>query len=407
MEITLDIDPTIQTVSADEARLQQMLVNLLSNAFKFSVLPSGLVTDLPNSFPKIGITARWWEGWLALTVWDQGIGIPEDKQCLVFQKFQQMENVLTRRFEGTGASLLLTRHLARLHGGDITFVSQVDVGSQFTILLPPETSNSDSPSTNNDGNSNRLVLIVETSSEAVDWLRNSLADVEYQVVVARSGPEALEKARRLQPCLILLSPDLPMLSGWDVLALLKGDPLTQHTRMVMMKHADEPRIQAHQADGILLKPVKPTELNVFLPHYANLPKSLKFLYLDQNLDDAIINLIQELGHCLLEADDLSQCDVLSKIWQPDLFLLDGDNKLLLLHLETISQLEMLSNLSILIITRSSVAEIDWLKKRFAGLNLHECVGLDLEHLNSNRAEILLSLNQSIIAAINYAQHSSR
>ena len=407
LEITLDIDPTIQTVSADEARLQQMLVNLLSNAFKFSVLPSGLVTDLPNSFPKIGITARWWEGWLALTVWDQGIGIPEDKQCLVFQKFQQMENVLTRRFEGTGASLLLTRHLARLHGGDITFVSQVDVGSQFTILLPPETSNSDSPSTNNDGNSNRLVLIVETSSEAVDWLRNSLADVEYQVVVARSGPEALEKARRLQPCLILLSPDLPMLSGWDVLALLKGDPLTQHTRMVMMKHADEPRIQAHQADGILLKPVKPTELNVFLPHYANLPKSLKFLYLDQNLDDAIINLIQELGHCLLEADDLSQCDVLSKIWQPDLFLLDGDNKLLLLHLETISQLEMLSNLSILIITRSSIAEIDWLKKRFAGLNLHECVGLDLEHLNSNRAEILLSLNQSIIAAINYAQHSSR
>jgi hypothetical protein len=114
-----------------------------------------------------------------------------------------------------------------------------------------------------------------------------------------------------------------------------------------------------------------------------------------------------LWHCLLEADDLSQCDVLSKIWQPDLFLLDGDNKLLLLHLETISQLEMLSNLSILIITRSSVAEIDWLKKRFAGLNLHECVGLDLEHLNSNRAEILLSLNQSIIAAINYAQHSSR
>lgn len=407
LDINLDIDPTIQTISADETRLQQMLVNLLSNAFKFSVLPSGLVGDLPHSSPKIGITVRWWEGWLALTVWDQGIGIPEEKQCLVFQKFQQMENVLTRRFEGTGASLLLTRHLARLHGGDITFVSQVDVGSQFTILLPPETSNSDSPSTNNDGNSNRLVLIVETSSEAVDWLRNSLADVEYQVVVARSGPEALEKARRLQPCLILLSPDLPMLSGWDVLALLKGDPLTQHTRMVMMKHADEPRIQAHQADGILLKPVKPTELNVFLPHYANLPKSLKFLYLDQNLDDAIINLIQELGHCLLEADDLSQCDVLSKIWQPDLFLLDGDNKLLLLHLETISQLEMLSNLSILIITRSSVAEIDWLKKRFAGLNLHECVGLDLEHLNSNRAEILLSLNQSIIAAINYAQHSSR
>jgi len=401
LDINLDIDPTIQTISADEARLQQMLVNLLSNAFKFSVLPSGLVGDLPHNAPQIGITVRWWEGWLAITVWDQGIGIPEDKQSLVFQKFQQMENVLTRRFEGTGSSLLLTRHLARLHGGDITFVSQVDVGSQFTILLPPEPVNPDTQTSRIDGARTRLVLIVETSSEEVEVLRKTLADLDYQVVIARSGTEALEKARRLQPCLILLSPNLPMLSGWDVLALLKGDPVTQHIRMVMMKRADEPRISTHQADGILLKPIKAAELNVFLPHYANIPKSLKFVYLNQNLDDTIIHLLQDLGHCLLEADDLTQCDVLSKIWQPDLFLLDGDNHFLLKHLETISHLEVLANLPILIITRSSVAEIDWLKKRFPSLSLHDCIGLQLEHLDSNRAEILLALHQSITNAVSY------
>jgi signal transduction histidine kinase len=401
LDINLDIDPTIQTISADEARLQQMLVNLLSNAFKFSVLPSGLVGDLPHNAPQIGITVRWWEGWLAITVWDQGIGIPEDKQSLVFQKFQQMENVLTRRFEGTGSSLLLTRHLARLHGGDITFVSQVDVGSQFTILLPPEPVNTDTQTSRIDGARTRLVLIVETSSEEVEVLRKTLADLDYQVVIARSGTEALEKARRLQPCLILLSPNLPMLSGWDVLALLKGDPVTQHIRMVMMKRADEPRISTHQADGILLKPIKAAELNIFLPHYANIPKSLKFVYLNQNLDDTIIHLLQDLGHCLLEADDLTQCDVLSKIWQPDLFLLDGDNHFLLKHLETISHLEVLANLPILIITRSSVAEIDWLKKRFPSLSLHDCIGLQLENLDSNRAEILLALHQSITNAVSY------
>ncbi|WP_271254882.1 ATP-binding protein [Pseudanabaena sp. Chao 1811] len=401
LDINLDIDPTIQTILADEARLQQMLVNLLSNAFKFSVLPSGLVGDLPHNAPQIGITVRWWEGWLAITVWDQGIGIPEDKQSLVFQKFQQMENVLTRRFEGTGSSLLLTRHLARLHGGDITFVSQVDVGSQFTILLPPEPVNPDTQTSRIDGARTRLVLIVETSSEEVEVLRKTLADLDYQVVIARSGTEALEKARRLQPCLILLSPNLPMLSGWDVLALLKGDPVTQHIRMVMMKRVDEPRINTHQADGILLKPIKAAELNIFLPHYANIPKSLKFVYLNQNLDDTIIHLLQDLGHCLLEADDLTQCDVLSKIWQPDLFLLDGDNHFLLKHLETISHLEVLANLPILIITRSSVAEIDWLKKRFPSLGLHDCIGLQLEHLDSNRAEILLALHQSITNAVSY------
>jgi signal transduction histidine kinase/CheY-like chemotaxis protein len=412
LDIRLEIDPSVQSVIADEVRLQQMLVNLLSNAFKFSVLPSELINDTPAVSPQIGISVGWWEGWLALTVWDQGIGIPEDKQCLVFQKFQQIENVMTRRFEGTGSSLLLTRHLARLHGGDITFVSQVDVGSQFTILLPTEPNNPHTKtvkaelaaerSPNQSPKQSQLVLIVETSTEALERLRNMLSDLQYQSVVARTGTEALEKARRLQPCLILLSPNLPMLSGWDVLALLKGDVLTQHIRMVMMKHADEPQLTSHQADGILLKPIKAIALGGFLPDRLSLPKSMKFLYLNQNIPNFAINLFQELGHSLIEADDLNQCDVLCKIWQPDLFLLDGDNELLLTHLDNISQLNLLSDLPILIITRSPISKlngINGLKKGFTKLSLYECMGLDLEQLNTNRAEILLTLNQSITNAM--------
>lgn len=403
LDINLDIDPTAQTIFADETRLQQMLVNLLSNAFKFSLLPSGLVDDLPSVSPQIGITVRWWEGWLAITVWDQGIGIPEEKQCLVFQKFQQVENVLTRRFEGTGSSLLLTRHLARLHGGDITFVSQVDVGSQFTILLPPEPNSPDMQvrqiDQQQDISPSRLVLVVETSTETVEWLRITLADLEYQVIIARSGTEALEKARRLQPCLILLSPDLPMLSGWDVLTLLKGDSMTQHIRMVIIKRANETIISSHQADGILIKPIQAVELSSFLFNSSIAPKSIKFLYLNQNIEDTVINLLQALGHSFVEADDLSQGDVLSKIWQPDLFLLDGDNKLLLKYLENISQLDMLSNLPILIFTRSLSTEIGWLQNRFTKLSLHDCVGLDLDNLATNRAEILRLLHHSITNAV--------
>jgi len=412
LDIHLDIDPTVQTIYADETRLQQMLVNLLSNAFKFSFLPSELVDDLPSVPPQIGVTVRWWEGWLAITVWDQGIGIPEEKQSLVFQKFQQVENVLTRRFEGTGSSLLLTRHLARLHGGDITFVSQVDVGSQFTILLPPETSHNhdqvhfEQLERSMDLRHGRLVLVVETSTEALDWLRNTLADFNYQVVIARSGTEALEKARRLQPCLILLSPDVPMLSGWDVLSLLKGDSVTQHIRVVMMKRADEPKINSHQADGILLKPIKASELSVFLPNYEASPKSLKFLYLNQNLEEGVIELLHDLGHSVLESEDLPQADVLSKIWQPDLFLLNGDNQVLLKCLEDISQLESLSSLPILIITKSAIAEINWLQNRFTNLSLHDCLSLDLDNLDTGRAEVLLALHQSITNAVCYVMSNS-
>jgi CheY-like chemotaxis protein len=285
-------------------------------------------------------------------------------------------------------------------------VSQVDVGSQFTILLPTEPSNPHTktvkvaPTQNR--LSSRLVLIVETSTEALERLRTMLSDLQYQSVVARSGTEALEKARRLQPCLILLSPNLPMLSGWDVLALLKGDVLTQHIRMVMMKHADEPQLSSHQADGILLKPIKAIALSGFLPDYISLPKSMKFLYLNQNIPNFAINLFQELGHSLIEADDLNQCDVLCQILPPDLFLLDGDNELLLTHLDNISQLSVLSDLPILIITRSPISKLDWLKKRFVKLSLYDCAGLDLERLNTNRAEILLTLNQSITNAMCFA-----
>ncbi|PZU97072.1 MAG: hypothetical protein DCE90_08010 [Pseudanabaena sp.] len=404
LDIQLDIEATVQTIVADQTRLQQMLVNLLSNAFKFSFFPSELVDDLPPIPPQIGIKVRWWEGWLALTVWDQGIGIPEEKQCLVFQKFQQVENVLTRRFEGTGASLLLTRHLARLHGGDITFVSQVDVGSQFTILLPPEPNSPvrqskliDASQQQIPHSQSRLVLVVETSTEAVELLRSNLTNLDYQVVIARSGTEALEKARRLQPCLILLSPDVPMLSGWDVLALLKGDSVTRHIKVVMMKRADEPKIHTHQADGILLKPIKPEELNKFLPYYPSIPKSFKIIYLNQNIADPYLHLLQELGHSLIEADNLQQGEVLANIWQPDLFLLDGDSQFLLDHLEQINHLERISDLPILLITKSVIAEINWLQSRFNKLSLHDCVGLDLT--TSDRATILLALHQGIMTIV--------
>jgi CheY-like chemotaxis protein len=248
---------------------------------------------------------------------------------------------------------------------------------------------------------NHLVLVVETSTDVVETLKTILAEFDYQVIVARSGPEALEKARRLQPCLILLSPDVPMLSGWDVLALLKGDPVTQMLRVVMMKHVDEPKITSHQADGILLKPFNKEDLGALLPSYVPAPKSLKCLYLNQTLEEPAIDVLQDLGHCLLEAEDLSQGEALSKIWQPDLLLLNGDHQDLLKNLEDISHLDVLSSLPILIITKSAIVEINWLRNQFSNLNLYDCLGLDLDNLDTARAEILLILHQSITEAMRF------
>jgi signal transduction histidine kinase/DNA-binding response OmpR family regulator len=382
LNIQLDIEPAIVNIVADSAKVQQMLVNLLSNALKFS--------EDTKQQPEVGITVRRWEGWIAFTVWDRGIGIPEEKQHLIFQKFQQLENTLTRRFDGTGLGLVLTRHLARLHGGDVTFVSQVDLGSQFTVLLPPLPPQQFSASKVT-VTSSQLVMVVDNVADDIDKLSTMLTGRGYRAVVARTGTEALEKARRLQPSLILLSPELPVLSGWDVLALLKQDSATSHIRVAMMVGAGDRSRDAQQADDILVKPIESDDLKIFLSHDTILRDPLTIICLGKCQHDEIATHLQELGHRLLEADDVDQGEILTQIWHPNLVLLDCDPKEIFAKLERISRCNSLLSLPILI----GVEGIDRLKLEFPKLNLYSLVS------NPSGQIVEMELNRIVNQAVGY------
>jgi len=377
IEVRLEVDPVAQTIVADGTRLQQMLLHLLSNACKFSTVPPDLISDKPVTKPIVGLSVRHWEGWLAFTVWDQGIGIPEEKQHLVFQKFQQLEHVMTRRFDGTGLGLVLTRHLARLHGGDVTFVSQENVGSQFTILLPPAPPSNNLMAFQVAVAHSRLVLVVESSAQQVEWFVSSLSAWGYRVVVARSGTEAIEKARRLKPCLIMINPSLPMLSGWDVLSLLKCDNTTQGIVMVMVLDAVETPPDHHQADGILRRPLSMTDVSFYLPQYVQPKKRLILIYLRQGLPENLAGLFQQWEYRLLEADNVEQAEVLVKIWQPDGFLLSCRVPHLVEMLHTISRHELLSHLPILLVDAYGFDEVEALRQTFAHLDIHPCNDINL------------------------------
>ncbi len=209
-QVELSIDPAVTTIVADPTRLEQMLGHLLHNACRFT-----------KTVPQVGIRVENWESWIAFTVWDKGIGIAPQDQALIFQKFQQVENPRTRRFDGTGLGLTLTRHLARLHGGDVTFTSEVGVGSEFTILLPPEPpSRPCCP----------LVLIVETNPQQITTIVNAVTGRGFFPVVARSGIEALEKVKQLRPVYIFVNYDLLLLGGQDLYCLLQ-----QHHRSIPVK----------------------------------------------------------------------------------------------------------------------------------------------------------------------------
>ena len=344
IEFTLEIEPGVSQLIADELRLRQMLVNLLSNALKFT-----------EAGGKIGLKVNVWEGWIAFTVWDTGIGIPADKQHLIFQKFQQLESPLTRRFQGTGLGLVLTQRLARLHGGDVSFISSENQGSQFTLLLPPNPPGNSSeefpaptsaesellkpPYQTPLANSrSRLVLIVEAVPKYIEDLTNVLSGLGYQVIVARSGTEALEKARRFSPEAIFLNPLLPLLSGWDVLTLLKSDPDTRSIpAIVTATRGEKERASVNRAEGFLSLPVEEPALRRLLADLighsnastAKVRSSLTVLWLSpQNSSSQGSALLLNPNYCrVLEADDLGQAELVARIWRPDVIVLDGTSQL--------------------------------------------------------------------------------
>ncbi len=373
-QFCLSIELGLDQMVADELRLRQMLVHLLSNAFKFTEI-SG----------EIGLRVSRWEGWIAFTVWDTGIGIPEHQQHLIFQKFQQLENPLTRQFEGTGLGLVLTRALARLHGGDVSFLSREGKGSQFTLLLPPsppKTGFSEpemgigedeetryqqireipaparqqvSTSTqHHPASSQRLVLVVEAVARYIEDLTEQLKGLGYRVVIARSGTEAVEKARRLQPIAIFLNPLLPLLSGWDVLTLLKSDTATRHISVIVTATgAEKEQAFANRADGFLSLPVEHQVLTPVLEklcsvqavpqqglnNSASIPTKtpLRILRLVNPQLESVNPHPSLREHRVIEVDDLDQAELLARVWQFDVILLDVESTTAQIYLQQLIQ----------------------------------------------------------------------
>lgn len=409
---SLEVEAGLETLVADPSRLKQMLVHLLSNALKFT-----------EGVGQVGLRVARWEGWIAFTVWDTGIGIPADKQHLIFQKFQQLENPLTRQFEGTGLGLFLTQRLARLHGGDVTFTSREHQGSQFTLLLPPAPPFGQSLQGQMAApiapviHANRLVLVVEVSVRNLEDIIEQLTNLDYRVVIARSGTDALEKARQLQPCAILLNPFLPLLSGWDVLTLIKADPQTQSIPVIVTASQSEQH-QAFQnrADGFLGLPINHRSLAQTLdrltqdapvpaagpPETAALP-SRAILCLSPSaryeLGEAIdwSHLLHVQNYRVIEANDIEQAELLARVWQPQVVLLSGPIVNPLAYLKELSQHTYLASLPLITLDPSTTQAAN----QFAELTVFPCL-IDLSPPDLSPQAVPSATIQAILQVIEVA-----
>ncbi|MGQ0538897.1 MAG: response regulator, partial [Gemmatimonadaceae bacterium] len=286
------IDPHLgRSMVTDPRRLQQVLKNLLSNAFKFtsqggvrfnaSVATSGWTTGHPmlDSTPTV----------VAFEVSDTGIGIPAEKQRIIFEAFQQADAGTGRKYGGTGLGLAISRELAALLGGEIQLRSTMGVGSSFTLYLPlryvgPATAVRTAEALSATAETraagavaaaapvriaevvaddrddlvpgDTTLLIVEDDPHYARILVDLAHDNGFKVLVAHNGTDALDLARRLTPSAISLDVFLPDMLGWTVLSQLKQDPATRHIP-VQIVTLDEDR-QHGLARGAFAFVTKPT-----------------------------------------------------------------------------------------------------------------------------------------------------
>jgi len=263
LQFELEMLPTLErTITTDSKRLQQVLKNLLSNAFKFTADGSVKLTVSPalSGWNPDHPVLRRAAAVVAFEVSDTGIGIPPEKQRIIFEAFQQADAGTSRKYGGTGLGLAISRELANLLGGEIQLRSTPGVGSVFTLYLPLTYQGSASsrlPPVNADAPQSApaagfvpratdrppeqipddrgaiapgdsVVLIVEDDPHFARLMVGAAKDKGFKVLVATRGTEALALARAHHPTAISLDIFLPDMLGWTVLSQLKQDPATRH-----------------------------------------------------------------------------------------------------------------------------------------------------------------------------------
>nr|WP_283809661.1 PAS domain-containing hybrid sensor histidine kinase/response regulator [Lujinxingia vulgaris] len=243
------------TIRADRIKLRQILINLLSNACKFT--EGGRVT-LNVRREDTGPGENF-----VFDVTDTGIGVVQEKIDELFEPFTQADNSTTRQYGGTGLGLTITQHFCRMMGGFINATSSPGEGSTFSVHLPAPLVASEALNAIDEAaalpraaRNDHTVLVIDDSETVHELLRRQLGRAGYRVVSAISGDEGLRMARAVGPSAITLDVMMPGRSGWDTLAELKHDPELAHIPVVMLTMVvDRKKGFALGADDYLVKPV--------------------------------------------------------------------------------------------------------------------------------------------------------
>jgi HAMP domain-containing protein/CheY-like chemotaxis protein len=316
LKFTVEVGSNAPSViRTDEMRLHQVIRNLLSNALKFTQSGSVRLKIFKVDAPEWSVdneTLNAARAVVAFSVSDTGIGIPKDKQKIVFEAFQQADGGTSRKYGGTGLGLAISREIAGLLGGELHLKSEVGAGSTFTLYIPAEYAEKQrqAPPLSNGirgsvsralerpafreepvrevpvlplmsigalsddrraiGPGDRVILIVEDDETFGRTLLEFVREHGFRGVVASNGTQALELGRALKPDAITLDLRLPDMDGWVLLDQLKHDPDTRHIPVHVISASDEERRGLEcGAIAFLRKPVEVEALEEALGRIRN------------------------------------------------------------------------------------------------------------------------------------------
>jgi HAMP domain-containing protein/signal transduction histidine kinase/CheY-like chemotaxis protein len=332
LDFNVEFDPTLPAaIRTDEKRLQQIVLNLLSNAFKFT--SQGSVTlavrAAEGGWSTNHPVLRGLDRAIEISVTDTGIGIPQDKQKLIFEAFQQADGTTSRKYGGTGLGLSISREIARLLGGELQVRSIPGRGSTFTLFVPPQAiapatlpGEISQPRYDNSGalapaalpaafelSDDRdglegapFVLIVEDDPTFASILLDIAHGAGLKGVISAAGAGTLALARKLQPDAITLDLGLSDIDGFVLLDLLKHDPQTRHMPIQVISGADKlVRAIDLGATGVTEKPADVEELATV---FADLAEAI------EGRKKTVIELVPEAEAALRAVPELAGARIL-------------------------------------------------------------------------------------------------
>ncbi len=309
LRFSVDCEPLGEPVYVDRDMWEKIVLNLLSNAFKFTF--EG----------EVALTLKLVNGSVQLTVRDTGVGIPKEERGRVFERFHRIESTRARSYEGTGIGLALVQELARLHGGSVSVESTQGQGTTFTVSIPrgkahlpadhiqpsrgvlsaglaaeayvdeaqrwlpresgaPDEALSKMPPSaqaipDAASGAKGLILVADDNADMREYIARLLRS-EYRVELAADGLQALEASRKLHPDLVLSDVMMPRLDGFGLLRSIRDDPTLRSTPVILLsaRAGEESRIEGLHAgaDDYLVKPFTARELVARVATHVNMAK---------------------------------------------------------------------------------------------------------------------------------------